>query len=372
MLREHGQARSTSSRRSTASSPASPPSRCRASTRAEHRAHGVRLHLGVGVAEILGRDGARDRRTPHRWHGDRRRAGDRRDRHRAGDPAARSTPARRRRATDSGVLVDDFCRTTIADVYCVGDCSILRNGPGIRIESRQNACEQAHAAAKAISGHPEPLRLVPWFWSNQYDLRLQTIGLNLGHDQIGPSRPSREPELLARLPEERRGHRARLHQRGPRLHPGTQARGGRRTRPPDLLADDRTPLKELIVRGLADRAKPDTGRNHVMQFFVTTREGVAHDVEGARGSLTDAEHPQRRHRRAAGDLRRLPLVRDLPRLRRRACPPARSCPPSRGTRRTCWTPPTISRPVRGWPASWSSDPRWTAPRDDRARGLTPR
>src|SRR6185295_5158164 len=83
----------------------------------------------------------------------------------------------------SGVLVDDLCRTTLTDVYCVGDCAVMRSGPGIRIESRQNASEQAHTAGRAISGQPRPLRLVPWFWSHQYDLRLQTVGLSLGHDQ---------------------------------------------------------------------------------------------------------------------------------------------------------------------------------------------
>jgi 3-phenylpropionate/trans-cinnamate dioxygenase ferredoxin reductase component len=53
----------------------------------------------------------------------------------------------------------------------------------IRLESVQNANDQATTAAKAICGAPVPYKAVPWFWSNQYDLRLQTVGLSTGHDE---------------------------------------------------------------------------------------------------------------------------------------------------------------------------------------------
>jgi len=146
---------------------------------AEHRSRGVELHLGTGVAEILGRDGAVSgvRLTDGTMiPADQVIVG-------IGIEPAIQPLVRAGAEAASGVLVDDLCRTTLADVYCVGDCAVMRSGPGIRVESRQNASEQAHTAAKAISGHPEPLRLVPWFWSHQYDLRLQTVGLSLGHDQ---------------------------------------------------------------------------------------------------------------------------------------------------------------------------------------------
>ena len=52
----------------------------------------------------------------------------------------------------------------------------------MRVESVQNASDQAITAAKAIVGEPDPYSSVPWFWSNQYDLRLQTIGLSNGYD----------------------------------------------------------------------------------------------------------------------------------------------------------------------------------------------
>ena len=86
----------------------------------------------------------------------------------------------------NGVDVDQFCRTSLPDVYAIGDCAAhanpYANGAVIRLESVQNAHDMASAAARAICGDPQPYEAVPWFWSNQYDLRLQTVGLSLGHD----------------------------------------------------------------------------------------------------------------------------------------------------------------------------------------------
>ena len=68
---------------------------------------------------------------------------------------------------------------------CIRDsCARLRHGRGIRIESVQNATDQATTAAKAICGELKPYDATPWFWSNQYDLRMQTIGLNYGFDSV--------------------------------------------------------------------------------------------------------------------------------------------------------------------------------------------
>ena len=85
-----------------------------------------------------------------------------------------------------GVWVDDHCRTTLADVFAIGDCALHANhfagGAEIRLESVQNAADMAATVARAIIGEPAPYHAVPWFWSNQYDLRLQTMGLSIGHD----------------------------------------------------------------------------------------------------------------------------------------------------------------------------------------------
>ncbi|WP_049731381.1 NAD(P)/FAD-dependent oxidoreductase [Rhizobium ecuadorense] len=84
----------------------------------------------------------------------------------------------------NGIDVDDFCRTSLPDIYCVGDGARLENGPGIRIESVQNATDQATTAAKAICGEFKAYDATPWFWSNQYDLKMQTVGLNYGFDSV--------------------------------------------------------------------------------------------------------------------------------------------------------------------------------------------
>ena len=87
----------------------------------------------------------------------------------------------------NGVDVDAHCQTTLPDIYAIGDCaahiSDFAEGKRIRLESVQNATDQAMTAAKAIVGAPQPYRALPWFWSNQYDLRLQTAGLSAGYDE---------------------------------------------------------------------------------------------------------------------------------------------------------------------------------------------
>ena len=86
----------------------------------------------------------------------------------------------------NGVDVDEFCRTSLTDVFAVGDCAAHANdfadGAVIRVESVQNANDQGTLVAKEICGGAQPYKAMPWFWSNQYDLKLQTVGLSTGHD----------------------------------------------------------------------------------------------------------------------------------------------------------------------------------------------
>ena len=90
-------------------------------------------------------------------------------------------------AGSSGVDVDTFCRTTLDDIYAIGDCAAhanpYANNKVIRLESVQNANDMATVAAKAIMGDKQDYDAVPWFWSNQYDLRLQTVGISIDHDR---------------------------------------------------------------------------------------------------------------------------------------------------------------------------------------------
>ncbi|WP_037500231.1 NAD(P)/FAD-dependent oxidoreductase [Sphingomonas jaspsi] len=86
----------------------------------------------------------------------------------------------------NGVTIDDRCRTTLPDIFAIGDCALHRSrfaaGLPVRIESVQNANDMATTVAKQLCGQDATYAATPWFWSNQYDLKLQTVGLSIGHD----------------------------------------------------------------------------------------------------------------------------------------------------------------------------------------------
>jgi 3-phenylpropionate/trans-cinnamate dioxygenase ferredoxin reductase subunit len=87
---------------------------------------------------------------------------------------------------DNGIVVDDHCQTSDADIFAVGDCTHHPNdilGFRVRLESVHNALEQAKTAASNICGDESCYAQVPWFWSDQYDLKLQIAGLSQGYDQ---------------------------------------------------------------------------------------------------------------------------------------------------------------------------------------------
>jgi 3-phenylpropionate/trans-cinnamate dioxygenase ferredoxin reductase subunit len=87
---------------------------------------------------------------------------------------------------DNGVMVDEYCRTSDPDVLAIGDCTNHPNpllGCRLRLESVHNAQEQAKTAASTILGRLEPYGQVPWFWSDQYDLKLQIVGISSLTDQ---------------------------------------------------------------------------------------------------------------------------------------------------------------------------------------------
>jgi 3-phenylpropionate/trans-cinnamate dioxygenase ferredoxin reductase subunit len=149
----------------------------------EHRAHGVDIILNAQVVEIEGEDGRVDAvrladgtRLPCEMVI-------------VGIGILPSVgPLLDAGATGgNGVLVDRHCRTSLPDIFAIGDCAAHPNsyadGAVIRLESVQNANDQASVVAKCLTGEDASYDAVPWFWSNQYDLKLQTIGLSIGHDQ---------------------------------------------------------------------------------------------------------------------------------------------------------------------------------------------
>jgi 3-phenylpropionate/trans-cinnamate dioxygenase ferredoxin reductase subunit len=151
--------------------------------------------------------------------------------------------------TDNGIVVDAEMRTRHPRVFAIGDCAAHPNvwsGTRIRIESVPNAIEQARVAAAAIAGKPRPYEAAPWFWSDQYDLKLQMVGLSQGYEQ-----------LVLRGDPQARSFMA-LYLRGGQViaadaisRPGeflTAKRlvAGRIKANPEQLADEAQPLKALL------------------------------------------------------------------------------------------------------------------------------
>lgn len=88
-------------------------------------------------------------------------------------------------AVDDGIVVDECARSSDPDIVAAGDCANHPNrfkGGRMRLESVQNAMEQARVAAFAMLGDPQPYDSIPWFWSDQYDCKLQMAGLSAGYD----------------------------------------------------------------------------------------------------------------------------------------------------------------------------------------------
>jgi 3-phenylpropionate/trans-cinnamate dioxygenase ferredoxin reductase subunit len=155
-------------------------------------------------------------------------------------------------AGGNGIDVDEFCRTSLPDVYAIGDCAAQANGFAdnkvVRIESVQNANDMATCAAKGICGDPQPYGATPWFWSNQYDLKLQTVGLSLGYDrEVVRGDPAARSFAVIYL---RQGQVIALdcvnsvkdYVQGRKL-----VEAGFKPEDPDMLADTEVPLKDMLA-----------------------------------------------------------------------------------------------------------------------------
>jgi 3-phenylpropionate/trans-cinnamate dioxygenase ferredoxin reductase component len=150
---------------------------------AEHRAHGVDVRTGVAVVAVEGDQG---HVTGVRLADDTVVAAEMVIVGIGIIPAVQPLIAAGATGTN-GVDVNENCQTSLPHIYAIGDCAAHSNGFAeyavIRLESVQNANDQAKIAAQAILGDLQPYGATPWFWSNQYDLRLQTVGLSTGHEQ---------------------------------------------------------------------------------------------------------------------------------------------------------------------------------------------
>jgi len=86
---------------------------------------------------------------------------------------------------NNGIMVDSRCLTSDANIFAAGDCTnFARNGQRIRLESVQNAADQGDLVARVMAGESVTYDALPWFWSDQYDCKLQIVGLNQGHNHV--------------------------------------------------------------------------------------------------------------------------------------------------------------------------------------------
>lgn len=151
---------------------------------------------------------------------------------------------------DDGILVDEYCRTSDPRVLAIGDCTrhpCTQHGGFRRLESVPNAVEQARVAAAVLTGAPRAYDAVPWFWSDQYDVKLQTVGLSAGHDEVvvrGNPDAGRSFTVFYLKDGE---VRAADVVNGPRDFMAAKKLVGARARvPADRLRDLTTPLKQCL------------------------------------------------------------------------------------------------------------------------------
>ncbi len=96
---------------------------------------------------------------------------------------------------ENGISVDEYCRTSDPDILAAGDCaSFPHEGRRVRLESVGNAIDMGEAAAATALGAGGPYRVLAWFWSDQYDARLQIAGLSGQHDHIYQRGTGIDPE----------------------------------------------------------------------------------------------------------------------------------------------------------------------------------
>jgi 3-phenylpropionate/trans-cinnamate dioxygenase ferredoxin reductase subunit len=162
---------------------------------AEHRRHGVKILCGTRVAGLAARGVSRETDSPHSSPGTERVAAVRLTDGReipadfvlvaigveAADALARDAGL----PCDDGIVVDEYCRTADPAIWAAGDCArhpSLHFGMKVRLESVDNAFEQGASAALNMLGLSTVHDKVPWFWSDQYDLKMVIVGLSAGFD----------------------------------------------------------------------------------------------------------------------------------------------------------------------------------------------
>ncbi len=154
---------------------------------------------------------------------------------------------------NDGIMVDEYMRTTDPAIFAIGDCAEHPNvfaGGRARLESVQNAVDQAKCVVRVITGQPAPYRDVPWFWTDQFEIRFQMAGLSGAHDQSVTARQHRGAQIFGVL-----------------LQAGTPAGGGFREPP-------RRPRHRAQNAGGGDAAYARTGRRRDCRPEAARRRGL--------------------------------------------------------------------------------------------------
>jgi 3-phenylpropionate/trans-cinnamate dioxygenase ferredoxin reductase subunit len=156
---------------------------------------------------------------------------------------------------DDGIVVDAASRSSDPDIYAIGDCAMhahhgfLRRK--IRLESVPNALEQARSVAASITGRPVPEALAPWFWSDQYDLKLQMVGLSDGYEELVIRGKPEAPSFIAFYLKDGRIIAADSVNRPGDFMAAKRLVGERMKIASARLADESVPLKSLMVAAAA-------------------------------------------------------------------------------------------------------------------------
>jgi 3-phenylpropionate/trans-cinnamate dioxygenase ferredoxin reductase subunit len=152
-------------------------------------------------------------------------------------------------ACDNGILVDDHCRTSDPDIYAAGDCTNHPNallGRRLRLESVPNAMEQARVATANMNGGDATYASIPWFWSDQYELKLQMVGFSADGD-VAVTRGDPAANQFATFYLKNGVVVAVDAVNSPREFMASRQMVDKRAKPdPAKLADSKVPLKELM------------------------------------------------------------------------------------------------------------------------------
>ncbi|MFF2059927.1 NAD(P)/FAD-dependent oxidoreductase [Rhodococcus qingshengii] len=159
---------------------------------------------------------------------------------------------------NDGILVDPSLRTNDVSIYAIGDAArfpVSDSGETRRLESIPNCAEQAHALARTLTGKSEPFDAVPWFWSDQYDMKLQVVGLASPSDTVVVRRdPDKARHIAVFYLRDNRVRAAEVVSSPRDFAVARKMVNQRAVVEPSELADVSVPLKDLLLGAASTRA----------------------------------------------------------------------------------------------------------------------